>query len=64
MRNKLQRWMRTILISSMGGWLLAAGCLNTIQQELDLLWSPEASLNYVHQSWLVKTFGPGILKFW
>jgi len=64
MRNRWQRWACTILISGIGGLLMANGCLINAQRELDLLWAPDANIDYARQSWLVKTFGPGILNFW
>jgi hypothetical protein len=53
-----------LIASAGGGFLFINGCLLNVQNELDLLWSPEASLDYVHQSWLVDKFGPGVLNFW
>ena len=52
------------MIASASGLLLGNTCLMNAQRNLDLLYAPEANLNFVHQSWLVKNFGPGILKFW
>lgn len=63
MRNRWHRWACALLMSSMGGWLFQTGCLRTMQNEIDLLLAPEANLDYVHQSGLVKTFGPEILNF-
>ena len=43
---------------------MQAGCLGSLQRELDLLWSPEASLGFIRNSTLVDWFGAGILQFW
>mgnify|MGYP001461175996 CR=1 FL=1 len=65
MRNRLQRWACTLLIASAGGgFLFINGCLLNVQNNLDVLWSPEASLDSVHTSWLFDKFGPGVLNFW
>jgi hypothetical protein len=64
MRNRLRHWILSLAIAVTGGCLLQAGCLRAIQQELEILWAPEANLNLVYDSWLVDAFGPQILKFW
>jgi len=64
MWNRLGRWGCVLLIASASGLLFSNSCLMNAQNNLDLLYAPEANLNFVHQSWLVKNFGPGILKFW
>lgn len=43
---------------------MQAGCLGTLQQELELLWSPASSLGYIRNSVLVDWLGAGILQFW
>lgn len=56
--------MWQLLLALACGSLFQAGCLGGIQRELDLLWAPEANLNWVQNSVLVNWFGPSILKFW
>ncbi len=53
-----------LLIVAAGGGLFQVGCLRTVQQNLDLLFAPEANLESVYQSQLVDIFGPDVLMFW
>ncbi len=64
MRHRWRPWICALLISGLGGVLFVQGCLLNAENEISLLLAPEANLDYVHQSWLVNTFGPGVLKFW
>ena len=64
MRDRVGRWLWTVVLAGLGGWLLQAGCIRTLQQEIEILTQPEASLNQVYDSVLVDLFGPQILKFW
>ncbi|MBI4580663.1 MAG: hypothetical protein HY718_13225 [Planctomycetes bacterium] len=64
MRDRLRWWVVRGLLAAAGGWLLQAGCLRDVQREIDLLRSPEGSLDQVYDSWLVNTFGPKVLQFW
>jgi len=56
--------MLLAMAMGMSVYALPMGCLRTVQQELEVLWAPEANLNLVNNSILVDWFGPGILKFW
>lgn len=64
MRTCVGRWVWRTWLICMCGTLMQAGCLGSVQRELDLLWAPEANLGYVYNSSLVKWFGPQILQFW
>ncbi|HOQ87652.1 MAG TPA: hypothetical protein PL151_03035 [Phycisphaerae bacterium] len=64
MRRRLRLWMLLAMTMGMSVYALPMGCLRTVQQELEVLWAPEANLNLVNNSILVDWFGPGILKFW
>lgn len=64
MRSRMFRWMWRGLLAAACGTLMQAGCLGSLQRELDLLWSPEANLGFIRNSTLVDWFGAGILRFW
>lgn len=60
----LRTWLWRAAVIALSGTLFQAGCLRAVQQNLELLWAPEANLNFVWNSALVDWFGPGVLKFW
>lgn len=64
MRRFMRRWAVLMLACAGSGVLLANSCAANLQRELEILWGSEASLDQVHNSWLIDAFGPGILKFW
>lgn len=64
MGKVIRRWGWRLVALAMSGWVFQAGCLRIVQQELDLLWRPEANLGLLNSSVLVDLFGPAVLRFW
>lgn len=64
MRVRVVDWCWRVAAVIACGHLFQAGCLDSIQRELDILWAPEANLNNLWGSKLIEWFGPGILQFW
>jgi hypothetical protein len=61
MRKRSRKGLSFLLILAAGGWLGEAGCLRDIQREIDLLYRPEANLDFIRDSVLVDIFGHWIL---
>ena len=61
MRKKCRKGLSCLLLLAAGGWLAQAGCLRDIQREIDLLYRPEANLEFIRDSVLVDIFGHWIL---
>ncbi len=50
-----------VLLALGSGVLWQAGCTQALQNELEVLFAAQASPTLIRSSWLVKTFGPGVL---
>ena len=62
MRKVIRKWTWRLSVLAMSGWLFQAGCIRTIQQELEVLLRPEANSTLIRESFLVDFFGPEIIK--
>ncbi|GMU22116.1 MAG: hypothetical protein AMXMBFR13_22040 [Phycisphaerae bacterium] len=58
-RNGL-RWAITLLA---GSWMLQAGCVRILQQEIEVLFAPDANPSLIRGSFLVNALGPQILSW-
>jgi hypothetical protein len=47
---------------AVSGWLFQAGCIQQLQQELEVLFRLEASPNLIRDSFVVDWFGPSLLQ--
>lgn len=61
MYKKIRLWMWRISALGMGGWMMQAGCIQQLQQELEVLFRVQSSPQLIHQSYLVDIFGAAIL---
>ncbi len=62
-RERLHKAWR-LAIPALVAVLPQTACLRTISREMEILYAPEANLDLVYDSLLVKWFGPGVLEFW
>jgi hypothetical protein len=62
MKAKLCLWFRWLMGVAVGGLLFQGGCIQQVQQELEVLFSLESSPFLARNSALVEWFGTGILQ--
>jgi hypothetical protein len=61
MTRRLHVWTRWLALLGMSGWLFQAGCVRIVEQQIQVLFSPDAVPTLIYDSPLVNFFGPGIL---
>jgi len=61
---KIRTWIRRLVTSAMGIWILQSGCIRDVQRELEVLFATEANLDFIQDSFIVNLLGPQILKLY
>ena len=63
MRARITNWSWKLIAISAGCQMLQSGCIRDIQQEMEVLFAPEAAGSLLNGSWVVNNLGAEFLSF-